>query len=362
MNNGFCNRQLPAFTATSKAVVTASIYEQSRGGVYELKSDQRQWEQTAPASDLPAQLLRLEGRDESGHIQLFALSYTSILISNDLGRKWSQVAPPLRGAKINSFLGLGPNADSQLAGTESGLFRWDFPAKPAAVKAASTKAVTTKAASGKPKTLQEKNKSVPEKTWVRVDSPIGDQNIRVLSPLGKAGVAAATSAGVFISADGKQWNTTAPIPVPGPVNNIAWAGDRSLIGGTSSGLVRSDDLGASWEPVTWGISGSSVSAVCQHPEHPRTVFAAQFGVVYQSDDAGNNWHAISPGRKDSSVEIEVIKALAVLPGAPDRLLALTQSQGTFALPLPASPGSTDHSAELAGRTENTNTEYDRKNQ
>jgi photosystem II stability/assembly factor-like uncharacterized protein len=328
INKGFCNRLLPAFTATTDTVVTASIYEPTHGGMYAIKAGQKEWERIAPASALPAQLLRLESQDRDGKIQLFALSYTSIHTSSDMGKKWLQVPQPARGLKINGFV-------DRFAATESGLFQ------------------------------SEGNNN---QSWIRIDSPIGTQKVQLLTPLGKSAFAAATLSGIFVTENGAQWQTTAPLPVPGKINNIAPAGNRSLIVGTSSGLIRSDDMGASWEPVTWGLGGSSVSAVCQHPLHPRTVFAAQYGVVYQSDDGGNNWRTISPSRNASSVEIEVIKALAVLPGSPDRVLALTQSQGTFALPL------TDgaiRSASIPGDTEPGNTRpglaqipilYDRKTQ
>jgi photosystem II stability/assembly factor-like uncharacterized protein len=295
INNGFCNRLLPAFTATPDAVITASIYDQSHGGVYAIRSGQKEWERVAPASDLPAQLLRLESADLNGTIQLFALSYTSTHISTDLGKKWTAVPEPARGLKLTGFFG-------NLTATEAGLFRSEGPKK-----------------------------------WTLID-PIGVQKVQMLEPIGASGLAAATAKGVFLSEDGSQWRTTAPLPVSGIVFNISAAGGRSLIAGTSSGLIRSDDLGASWEPVTWGLGPSTVSAVCQHPSHPRTVFAAQYGVVYQSDDAGNNWRAISPFGNSSSTSIEVIKALAVLPGSPDRLLALTQSQGTFAIPISGTNG------------------------
>jgi photosystem II stability/assembly factor-like uncharacterized protein len=319
VNNGFCNRLLPAFTATSETIVTASIYEQNHGGIYAIKAGQKEWERIAPASDLPAQLLRLESEDRDGHIQLFALSYTSIHTSGDLGRKWQPVPQLARGLKVNGFV-------DRFTATEAGLFRSDA------------------------------------KTWIRIDSPIGSQKVQLLTSLGKTALAAATPAGIYLSENGSQWKTTAPLPVSGTVYNIASAGGTSLIAGTSSGLIRSDDLGASWEPVTWGLGGSTVSAVCQHPFHPHTVFAAQYGVVYQSDDSGNNWRTISPSRNASSVEIEVIKALAVLPGSPDRLLALTQSQGTFALPLAKDaiksallPGNTDLGDTVFGTAKNPNT-------
>jgi photosystem II stability/assembly factor-like uncharacterized protein len=304
INNGFCNRQLPAFTATSDAIVAASIYEPTHGGIYSIKAGQKQWERVAPASALPGQLLHLESLDRKGQVELFALSYTSIHTSADLGRKWTPVAGLPRGLKVNAFLG-------SFVATDSGLFH-----------------------------------SQTGKTWTRIDTPIGAQKVQLLAPLGKSGIAALTPSGLFISEDGAEWKTTAPLPVPSTINNLAAAGDRSLIAGTASGLIHSDDLGASWEPVTWGLGASTVSAVCQHPLHPRTVFAAQFGVVYQSDDGGANWRAVSPAHRASPVEIEVIKALAVLPGSPDMLLALTLSQGTFALPLSTSAGAVNQSASL----------------
>lgn len=319
VNNGFCNRQLPAFTSTPEAVVTASIYEPSHGGLYQVKSGHAEWERTAPSSGFPAQLLRLESVVKDGQIHLFALSYTSMLTSSDLGRKWTEIAQPIRGVKISGFVGTGPGLASHYVATDAGLFHSDYPAK----------------------------------TWTLVD-PIGAQKVHLVTPVGKTGLAAATANAIFVSQNGAQWRTTAPLPVTGAVYNLASAGGRSLIAGTATGLIRSDDLGASWEPVAWGLGPSSVSAVCQHPLRPTTVFAAQFGVVYQSDDAGNNWRAISPAQRDSTIEIEVIKALAVLPGSPDRLLALTQSQGTFALMLPIPPNGAIRPAPVSGTADTIN--------
>jgi photosystem II stability/assembly factor-like uncharacterized protein len=322
INNGFCNRQLPAFTSTPGAVITASIYDRNHGGVYELKSGEQRWELTAPASLVPAQLLRLESAVHHDGIELFALSYTALLTSLDLGRKWNALPEMARGVKLTGFVGAG--ADRFIAATDTGLYRTE--------------------ANGR--------------KWVHIDLPGESQKVQVLSPVGPATLAAATANAIYVSENGETWRTTAPLPIAGTVFNIATAGGRALIAGTSTGLIRSDDLGASWEPVTWGLGPSTVTAVCSHPLHPSTVFAAQYGVVYRSDDAGNNWRSISPARnsaaKGSGIELEIIKALAVLPGSPDRLLALTQSQGTFALPLSTGTGSEIRSASLSGNTEKAN--------
>jgi photosystem II stability/assembly factor-like uncharacterized protein len=323
VNNGFSNRKVLALTSTSAAVVAATIYEPAYGGVFELKAGHSQWERTAPASGLPAQLLHLESVQNGAEMKLYGLSYTSLHISSDLGKTWALVPPPAGGLKVTAFLGSGVDAASLFVGTEDGLFHAESAAK---------------------------------KTWTRIGNPIGRQKIRVLAALGPSALAASTASSIFVSADGVQWKTTAPLPIEGTVNNIAAAGGRSLIAGTSSGLIRSDDFGASWEPITWGLGGSSVSAVCQHPTRPHTVFVAQYGVVYESDDGGDNWRRISPDRKSSAVDLETIKGLAVLPGSPDRLLALTQSQGTFALSLPTLTEGTIHStSSLMVKTGKTTT-------
>jgi photosystem II stability/assembly factor-like uncharacterized protein len=135
------------------------------------------------------------------------------------------------------------------------------------------------------------------------------------------------------------------------VYQVAGDGEKILIAGTAAGLIRSGDFGASWEPVYWGLGGSSVSAVCQHPAHSNIVFVAQYGMVYQSPDAGSSWQPLS---RDQA-PIGSIKGLVVLPGSPDRLLALTQSQGVFALSLRTASGGVANSTASTGKPGKTTT-------
>ncbi len=293
MNNGFCNRQLPALTWTGTSAITASIYEPSHGGVFEMKASSNEWERIATSSALPVQVLKLESVPGKSDAKIFASSYDSILSSSDGGRKWAVVAGP-KGVKVSVFLG---TEKYLFAGTDAGLFRNDGVSK----------------------------------TWTRVEGPFGSQKIRVMSLLGEKGMAAATLSSIYVSADGIKWKTTAPLPNDGSINNITSAGGRGLIAGTTAGLIRSEDFGESWEPVFWGLGTSSVSALRQHPKRPETLFVAQYGVVYRSENSGETWTRISSDKASG----ENIKGLVVLPGSPDRLLALTQSQGTFALPIPA---------------------------
>ena len=305
MNKGFCNRQLPALAWTGTSALMASIYEPSFGGVFELKTGAKDWERIASASALPVQVLKLEAGSQA---KIFASSYDSILSSSDGGRKWAAVPAP-KGLKVAVFLG---TEKFVFAATDAGLFR----------------------------------NEVNSKTWTRVEGPFGSQKIRLLTLIGERGMAAATLSSIYVSEDGVKWKTTAPLPVNGSVNNITSAGGPRLIAGTTAGLIRSDDFGVSWEPVFWGLGSSSVSALRQHPTQPETLFVAQYGVVYRSENGGETWARISPARmstnEGSLTELETIKGLVVLPGSPDRLLALTQSQGTFALSLPVRSGTAPH--------------------
>jgi photosystem II stability/assembly factor-like uncharacterized protein len=242
------------------------------------------------------------------------MSYNSLLESSDGGKQWTRVPGPLGGVKVSAFLGM---ANRLLVGSDKGLFQSDDNGK----------------------------------AWKLLEGPFGRQKVRALARVGENGLALVTASGIFVSLDGTKWKTTAPIPNEAAVYTVADAGGSRLIAGTAAGLIRSDDFGASWEPVYWGLGSSSVSAVCQHPGRPGAVFVAQYGMVYESVDGGASWVAVSSGQ----TSIGSIKGLAILPGSPDRLLALTQSQGIFALPLQTASGGVSTSTALSGRTGKTTT-------
>jgi photosystem II stability/assembly factor-like uncharacterized protein len=103
-----------------------------------------------------------------------------------------------------------------------------------------------------------------------------------------------------------------------------------LLAATYSGLKFSDDLGTSWKPVRGELGGNSIQAVCRHPAHPATVFAALYGAIYASADAGRSWARISP----DDWPIRSVKQLTIAPALPDRLFVLTGQQGVFVLSLP----------------------------
>lgn len=86
-------------------------------------------------------------------------------------------------------------------------------------------------------------------------------------------------------------------------------------------VYRSDDAGASWQPASEGLPSSSdgtgVEQLAIDPQHSSTLYAiGHFAGLWRSDDRGASWQAA--GLKHTRVT-----ALALAPGAPDTLYALT---------------------------------------
>ena len=295
VNEGFCNRHLPALAATGDALYTNTMYEAANGGVFKFGADGSRWETVAPASRLLGQQLLALVSDGANAGRLYAASYTTMLVSKDDGKSWNPLPGGLGKSRMTAIL--GPDAGSQylLAATENGLFR--------------------SADNGR--------------IWKRMELPSPSQSVRYLARLSSSQVAAVTPSGLFLSADGLEWKAAAALPGNAEVYQVI-ADGNTLFAASSAGLMRMNDSGATWELVLEGLQRSTVRAVCKHPSQPGVLFAAQYGDVYESTDHGNSWSRISP--ENSGVSI---KEFAIVPARSDRLFVLTQRQGVFALPLEA---------------------------
>jgi photosystem II stability/assembly factor-like uncharacterized protein len=155
------------------------------------------------------------------------------------------------------------------------------------------------------------------------------EGIRAFEALDMPWIAALGPSGVLISRDAKTWVRRSP--AGGEVLGIAATAARTLLAATSSGLRISDDLGATWRPVRGEMAEDTVQAICRHPSKRSEIFAAKYGAIYLSPDAGRTWRRISP----PNWPIHSVKRMTVLPGAPDRLFVLTPQQGVWELPLDA---------------------------
>jgi len=80
--------------------------------------------------------------------------------------------------------------------------------------------------------------------------------------------------------------------------------DRIFIAISAAGAFRTDDGGATWQPINQGLRslyipdptaevGHCVHRIAQHPARPEVLFMQKHWDVMRSDDGGDNWHEIS---------------------------------------------------------------------
>ncbi|MGO4683326.1 WD40/YVTN/BNR-like repeat-containing protein [Hyphomicrobium sp. 2TAF46] len=79
---------------------------------------------------------------------------------------------------------------------------------------------------------------------------------------------------------------------------------RMFIAISAAGAFRTDDGGATWQPINKGLRsehipdphaevGHCVHRLAMHPSRPNVLFMQKHWDVMRSDDAGNSWHEVS---------------------------------------------------------------------
>lgn len=93
-------------------------------------------------------------------------------------------------------------------------------------------------------------------------------------------------------------------------------------------VLRSDDEGATWTPITRGLGAGWITSLVVDPANPATVYATQFGGgVFRSTDRGQTWAALDEGmHEDTPLRVHVDPFVA------GRLHASTMS-GLFSVDL-----------------------------
>ncbi|MGH2601040.1 MAG: WD40/YVTN/BNR-like repeat-containing protein [Dehalococcoidia bacterium] len=118
-----------------------------------------------------------------------------------------------------------------------------------------------------------------------------------------------------------------PMAAPtGPATGLAVAGNGSLLR-TGGGLLRSDDEGRSWTPLSLPdeLHPEKIREVATSPEVPSSVYAAGPGAgILRSDDDGKTWRSVSDGLPNQDVA-----SFAVHSFRPDTLYAWIEGKGMF---------------------------------
>jgi photosystem II stability/assembly factor-like uncharacterized protein len=178
--------------------------------------------------------------------------------------------------------------------------------------------------------------------WTRLGpTNIGGRVVEIaLDPTPADTVYAATaSGGVWKSTDGAvTWTYSWPPDITQAMGAIAVASDGTIYAGTGeanpgggsvvwggTGLYRSKDGGASWQPIGLPTSGA-IGRIVVDPADPKRVFVASAGDlfvpggergVYRSVDGGDSWQRVLAGENATTGAIDI----AIDPKNPSNLLA-----------------------------------------
>ena len=116
-------------------------------------------------------------------------------------------------------------------------------------------------------------------SWTRISDGLGTLDVRAIAidPQTPATLYAAGEGGVFKTINGgSSWTLVAGLNLPQPRALVIDPQTPSTLyaGGPGSGVLKSTDGGASWNPVNFGLSNTSVSALAVDPQAPATIYAA----------------------------------------------------------------------------------------
>jgi photosystem II stability/assembly factor-like uncharacterized protein len=90
---------------------------------------------------------------------------------------------------------------------------------------------------------------------------------------------------------------------------------------TNDSVYKTRDNGATWVPVTEGLSNARILSLAIHPTNTSTIYAGTLGdAVYRSVDGGNRWSIINAGLKE---HVTVVNAFTFFPREPEAILAAT---------------------------------------
>jgi len=290
IDQGFCNRHVASLAALGSTLYASSTSDGSAGFFRGSRGADWQSIGLGPAV-VGQQVIKTIPLDPA---HLYVLTPRTVLLSQDGGQTWSAIGPRFAATLADLVAPGHDGRELVIAASDGVYFTEDGGFK-----------------------------------WQRARMNSEHAMIRSLVALGSHSVAAMTQRSVLVSFDLQNYRTVSSPAADSEIYALIATEHGDLLAATSRGLRRSEDVGTTWQSVRGILGGSTVSAICKHPLNPKLLLASRFGTIYKSDDDGITWGAINiPGQALPS-----IRSLIIPPGMPDSVLAVTHSQGVFAVDL-----------------------------
>ena len=96
--------------------------------------------------------------------------------------------------------------------------------------------------------------------------------------------------------------------------------NQTVYAGTSSGVFKTVNGGASWSAINAGLTNTTVRALAVDPKNQRTIYAGTDDGVFKSVNGGDSWSVVNTGL---TTAIKSIYSLAIDPTAPQTIYAGT---------------------------------------
>lgn len=208
--------------------------------------------------------------------RLFAVTTDGPFISYSWGEHWWRIRPHVRGIEgdVATFACLGPDV---YAGGSEGLFlSGDYGENYVPVPRFPAKNVTT----------------------------LHTARLFALEPV----IFAGTTSGLYRSTDGgSEWEQVGSNVIGGAVRDTAWPGPQ-FFAATDGGLFVSEDLGASWERLERGLPNAPFLSIVVSRffvADPKIVVGARGAGLFRSDDAGASFEPVG-GRAMLSATVHAL--------------------------------------------------------
>lgn len=323
MDTGFVDRQIGAITEAGKRLVAIDTVAPAGSNLFASSDGGSNWTAMPHSKGLEGAFLRHVAGSPDEDRKLIAASSDRLYQTIDGGLLWHPLS--LRVATL-----VTPKAPPRPAHSKAAHVR---PRKPYEVLRVTSPGTINDL---RPIRLKDKNAIALASNeglfwtedggerWHRADLGASAPVLAIYaSPAGDR-IVVKTSEAVLVSGDGgEHWDHAGLSMASADINEIAVPADASapILAATRTGLYVSTDGGKNWTQGAGGLQGSTtVSSVVYTPG--RTAYLAEFGQVYQSDDAGAHWRAL-----DSAFRNLPIRRLWTSAEASNRVYAITSGMG-----------------------------------